>query len=348
MRRGICLLSCAGAGLALVPAIVRAGPYSSAQENVVPGAIDPGIPGIMEETVNPAFTGWASRVISYLPGPNVDPGWNDPTLSLGPVTGDNFHIVSLGESTSQPGRITLAFDGGIRNSAGPDFAVFENGFGTDTFIFGELAYVEVSSDGANFARFHSTSLTPASDGAFGSINPTNVHNLAGKHANDGGYSYGTPFDLSDLAGNPLVQSGAVNLRAIQYVRLIDIAGNGSSTDSSNRPIYDAYPTVGSPGFDLEAIGVLNSWWGGDANFDGVVDADDLGLLAQNWQGSGRTFQQGDFTGDGLVDVRDLSILASHWFQTDLSSPGGAPIPEPSGAVLLVTLGGLFVRRRSHS
>lgn len=188
MRRGISLLSCAGVGFTLLPAVVRAGPYSSALENVTSGAIDPGIPGIIEEVVNPAFVGWATQVISYLPGPNVDPGWNDPSMALGPVTGDNFHIVSLGESTSLPGRITLGFDGGIRNSAGPDFAVFENGFGTDTFIFGELAYVEVSSDGTNFARFQSTSLTPASVGAFGSINPTNVHNLAGKHGNDGGYS----------------------------------------------------------------------------------------------------------------------------------------------------------------
>jgi hypothetical protein len=42
-----------------------------------------------------------------------------------------------------------------------------------------------------------------------------------------------------------------------YVRIVDIKGNGSAKDSSNRPIYDPYPTSGSAGFDLEAVGVIN-------------------------------------------------------------------------------------------
>lgn len=51
---------------------------------------------------------------------------------------------------------------------------------------------------------------------------------------------------------------------------------------------------------------------GDANHDGMVDVGDLGILAANYGGSGKTWEQGDFNGDGLVDVGDLGILAANY------------------------------------
>jgi trimeric autotransporter adhesin len=61
---------------------------------------------------------------------------------------------------------------------------------------------------------------------------------------------------------------------------------------------------------------------GDANRDRKVDVADLGILASNWQQSGRTFSQGnfDYSSNGLVDVNDLGILASQW-QQQLAAPG---------------------------
>src|SRR5262245_37546487 len=135
-----------------------AGPYSSGLANTNEGATDPAIHGLVGEAVNPLFAGWASGVASYQPAPGVAAGWNDPSRALGPVTGDNFDIVSLGDTTGgPPGRITLLFSSGIGNAAGPDFAVFENSLGTARSVFAELAYVEVSSDGEHFARFPSAS-----------------------------------------------------------------------------------------------------------------------------------------------------------------------------------------------
>ncbi|HWP40549.1 MAG TPA: hypothetical protein VNL70_06445, partial [Tepidisphaeraceae bacterium] len=273
-----------------------AGPFSSGLSNLTPGAIDAAIAGFTgplgdgisepPNQVNPAFTGWATSVISYQPAPGVDAMWRDPQRALGVVTGDNFDVVSLGELNSSQiaagvpaGQITLAFAGGIRNAPGPDFAIFENALGSDSFTFAELAYVEVSSDGVHFARFGSTSLTPAAVGPYGSIDPSDVNNLAGKHVNAYSQSWATPFDLAELAGDPLVLSGLVNLNGIRQVRLIDIPGDGSFRDASGRPIYDAWPTFGSGGFDLEAIGVLASWLGGDATLDGRVDVRDLYVLA---------------------------------------------------------------------
>jgi len=237
--------------------------------------LDRGVPSYViideEEVLNPLFVGWASTVIDYSPTPGVDSQWSDPNAALGPVDQDNTNVVSLGdrEDPLQPaGSITLGFAAPIRDGAGPDFAVFENGFAVnDTAgFFAELAYVEVSSDGVNFARFPSRSDTPAKVGPYGYITSSHVWNLAGKHSNTSGAHstagdkfFGTPFDLADLADHPLVLSGLVDLGNITQVRIVDIPGDGSEVDSYGQPIYDAWLTWGSGGFDLKGIGVINSF-----------------------------------------------------------------------------------------
>jgi hypothetical protein len=55
---------------------------------------------------------------------------------------------------------------------------------------------------------------------------------------------------------------------------------------------------------------------GDANLDGSVNIADLGILAGNWQGSGKTWVDGDFNGDGEVTIADLGVLAAHWQLND--------------------------------
>jgi hypothetical protein len=51
---------------------------------------------------------------------------------------------------------------------------------------------------------------------------------------------------------------------------------------------------------------------GDANSDGAVDVGDLGILAANYGGTGKTWAEGDFNNDGVVDVGDLGILAANY------------------------------------
>jgi hypothetical protein len=127
--------------------------------------------------------------------------------------------------------------------------IFENGIiynSTTGAMFAELAHVEVSADGVTFHRFPSTSLTAAPAGSYSALDPSDVHNLAGKHANSFGESWGTPFDI-----------GQLGLEQITHVRLIDIPGDGSVSDSSVNPIYDPWLTFGSGGFDLEAVGAVS-------------------------------------------------------------------------------------------
>lgn len=219
---------------------------------------------------------WATGYVNYLPSAALDESiagtyaqgagvatmFQTPENALGENGGG---IVTLGDlyqeqidAGAAPGEITLTFDAAIKNGDGYDFAVFENGFVSGGLLFAELGYVEVSTDGVNFARFDSVSLTEGLVGAYGTIDPTDIHNLAGKHANNYGTTGGTGFDLEELLDNALVLAGLVDLNEINYVKIIDIPGSGDYTDSLGNPIYDAWVTWGSGGVDLDAVGVINA------------------------------------------------------------------------------------------
>ena len=88
---------------------------------------------------------------------------------------------------------------------------------------------------------------------------------------------------------------------------------------------------------------------GDANLDGVVDVNDLSILASNYNTpTGATWAMGDFNFDDAVDVNDLSILSSNYGSGGTSS--GAPIylvPEPASFSLLILGVMPLLKRRSR-
>ena len=188
-------------------------------------------------------TGWVDPVVY---GPNVGPLWQTPERALGPALGGSADVVSLGDG----GSIVLTFESGIGDGDGPDFAVFENGFGHS---FLELAFIEVSSDGATFVRFDSVYARDEPVTQYGQQEATAIAALAGKY----GAGYGVPYDLALLRFRPEAASGALDLNHVTHVRVVDIVGDGSTVDSFGHPIYDPHPTVDTGGFDLEAIGVLH-------------------------------------------------------------------------------------------
>jgi hypothetical protein len=351
------IVICLGAGI-----VALGGPYPEPGVNgyTDPLTWQPANPLLAGAVLNPIFRGWATTVVEYSPADGtLVATWKDPSKALGPATGQNFDVVSLGELSAEeiergqpPGQITLAFGdpcdphrgAAIRNGAGYDFVVFENGF-TSQFTTGlgsfqgqmlaELAYVEVSTNGRDFARFPSVSLTPGPVGAYGTIETSNVHNLAGKHPNANGVCAGTPFDLDDLAGHPLVVAGAVDLNDVRFVRIVDVPGNGSFFDEAtacvapgtgpewthypqNHPIYDMWPTWDSGGFDLEAIGVLQEQeLSADVNLDGIVDYRDLATLAGAWQsqfGDDHWSSRCDLAQprDRFINGRDFAVFAAQW------------------------------------
>lgn len=217
--------------------------------------------------VNTLPNRFATSVIDYNFGENHHPSYADPFKTLGAPyglgdTSGSLDVLSLGKN----GDITLGFDVTITNGIGEDFIVFENPFyitSQPDKVFAELMYIEVSTNGINFSRFPSISATLEP----GLIYPNDVTNLAGVwpvyanvdkneinpfNPNEAG---GDAFDLADLTNDPLVQSGDVNLQDINYIRLIDIVGDGSCFDSQGNPIYD--PTDMDNGADVDAISIIN-------------------------------------------------------------------------------------------
>ena len=349
-------------------AVIKAGPYTEAGVN---GYIDPNNhyrhADPLEDpnaVLNPIFRGWATGFKNYLPSDDQWSGdWNDPNKALGPATGHNFDIVSLGDLDDveiadgcEPGQITLLFGNPndpndpnhIRNVNGYDFAVFENGFISDYNtsggsvagqMFSELGYVEVSSDGNNFVRFPAVSLTPEQVGPYGTIEINNIYNLLGKHPNAYGICVGTPFDLSEIANDPLVLAGTVDINNISCVRIVDVPGSGDFYDCAvehidadtwpdwdyydvNHPIYDAWVTWGSGGLDLEAIGVLEEQeYSADINLDGIVDGYDLLLFSSAWMSH---FGEENWIGrcdlaepkDLFIDFWDFAVFAAEWYKME--------------------------------
>jgi len=94
--------------------------------------------------------------------------------------------------------------------------------------------------------------------------------------------------------------------------------------------HDGYAT----NLAVDNVIVTIPFHGGDANNDGHVNVGDLGILAVNWSGTGKTWSTGDFTGDGLVNVGDLGVLAVNWGWS--GAPADGPVPEPASLVLVLT------------
>ena len=227
-------------------------PFWAFNQSFAPAAGQPGSTAMAKDSS--AFVAWATGgtiTRGYQQIDDISLGLADHgtiEMAFGPADGVTTNVVSLGDG----GQITLTFDRPIVNGEGNDFAIFENGL-LDTFL--ELGFVEVSSDGEHFVRFPSYSETPTNVQvhSFGSVDPRNVHNLAGKYR----VGFGTPFDLSDLA-----DSTGIDLNNITHVRIIDVVGSinpaYASYDSQGRIINELFPTpFASSGFDLNGIGVIH-------------------------------------------------------------------------------------------
>jgi hypothetical protein len=215
---------------------------------------------------------FAEEVVDFSPGAGASGPEALPKVLGGPRgggmnQGNVSDVLTLGET----GSVTVGFNQKwIEDGPGSDFIVFENPFtvgGNPDLVFGELAFVEVSTDGTNFARFDSLSLNPGPIGPFGTLNKNLVSGLVGTQpvlANvdtnavnpfDPSAAGGNAFDLSALANNALVLSGQVNLNQIRYLRLVDIKGDGTTLDSAGNPIYDA--TGFNNSADIDAVSVIH-------------------------------------------------------------------------------------------
>lgn len=240
------------------PLCAQVGPYPKPP----PGQAEyEGIPTDAVAGDSERFVAWAQVVETLTYGESISDTWKRPERALGAAVGpapadDPYHDGDFESQTGgvfevcpigRGGEITFYFSRPLVDGPGADFAVFENGY-VDTFL--ELAFVEVSTDGIHFVRFPAISLNedldPDPERVDAILDARNLHNLAGKYR----IGFGTPFDLTELAGQ-------LDTNSVRYVRLVDIPGDGSVADSQGNPIYDVYPTSVTAGFDVDGVGVLN-------------------------------------------------------------------------------------------
>jgi hypothetical protein len=251
-----------GSLVLLHPGVSSAGPYAPAGGQPGATAILATDRSIVEwasgATINRGLAEIDNPSLGYATygGPNGS-GTSANTAPIGspPQPQSTYYAVALG----QGGTATLTFAQPITNGPGYDFAVFGNGFSEGSQEWCKPAFVEVSSDGANFFPFPSVSLTQTTTqvGSFGTLDPTNLYDLAGKDP----VGYGTPFDLQELAGvSPLL-----NINDVTEVRIVDCVGDinpaYATYDSQGHIINAPWPataTAGSEGFCLAGVGVINA------------------------------------------------------------------------------------------
>ncbi|MDF1838081.1 MAG: hypothetical protein P1V35_09450 [Planctomycetota bacterium] len=204
---------------------------------------------------------YATSIVSFNQGAGT--GIFDTSLILGgPRGGAGTHVLTLGSG----GDVTLGFDRTITNGPGADFVVFENTFEWMSNTFPEVAMVEVSTNGVDFARFPmrydgphdffagSFDMTPwgSYSGVTGHVPPlanvdTNV--LSPFNPMEGG---GEGFDLADLSDHVLVLGGMVDLNAIHYIRLVDLEA-GAEVDSRLVTVFDSGGALGNADIDSVAV-----------------------------------------------------------------------------------------------
>lgn len=264
-----------------------------------------------------ASTGaFATSVVNFTPGASANPSFPAANAVGGPTGGGlangSVNVCVLGVG----GSLTLGFASPIVDGPGADFVAFENGLMFGGGLFTEVAAVEISTDGVNFARFPTRYVGPqAPQPAFGTLPLGTFSGLVGAtpivtnvvtntiDPRDLPRGGGDGFDLADVANDPLVVAGVVDLTAVHFVRLVDVPA-GLVQDSAGAAIFDNGGNTGSA--DIDAVAVVR-----DAT-DVVADAP---IVDVRVNGAGfLVLELGD--GNGFADL-DLASLSASFDLVDL-------------------------------
>lgn len=255
-----------------------------------------------------AQTRFATSVVSYVQG--TGGGVFVPTNALGGPRGAGLSSGSLDVCTlGVGGSLTLGFDVVIADGPGADLVLFENGFVAGG-VYSEVAYVEVSTNGVDFARFPSRYAGPSSGlpgftapwGTYGGLVGA-VPVLTNVATNtidpfDPTVGGGDGFDLATLATDPLVVGGLLDLANVNYVRIVDVP-HATGTDAVGNVIWDNSGATGSA--DVDAVAIVNHVGNLSASRPVVeLEYDVLGHLVLRLEDP-----------DGFVDIDQTQLRVSY-------------------------------------
>ncbi len=252
---------------------------------------------------------FATSVVNFIQGSGS--GVFVPTNALGGPRGAGLSNGSLDVCTlGVGGSLTLGFDVVITNGPGADFSVFENGFVFSGATFSEVAYVEVSSNGTDFARFPVRYAGPPT-GVPGFTAPWGTYSgvtghvpvLANVMTNaidpfDPVVAGGEAFDLAELAADALVVGGQVDLANVRFARIVDVP-HLTGLDAFGNVIFDNSGATGTP--DIDAVAVIHH----TGNVSATQPIVDLFLDAQGYL----NLRLED--PDGFVDIDQAQVRVSY-------------------------------------
>ena len=272
--------------------------------------------------------------------------WNSSALYVGHEGTGTLRIEAGGEvwigSTLTVGSMgTVTLDGGTLNAV----TIADVSGGSTTFSAGTLRF------GTYQGSLDNLGCTVCSqDAAYGMA-------VTGEYSQGAAGTlqvelYPDAHDLLDVAG--LATLGGTlevvsSFRPYQGQAFDVILAGGGFDGGFEQVASNIVLGLAGPAFDVATEGTtcrltFAGYTFGDANGSGAVDVGDLGILAGNWGGTGRTWAQADFTGEGDVNIGDLGVLAGNWGW--VRAPGGAgTVPEPASLILLAVGGLAMIHRR---
>jgi len=272
---------------------------------------------------------WADAVVSFEPGLGGSPGYDMPSVALGPperFTGEGTptpsvvspfspawmpdEIVSIGLG----GWLLVSFDEPVMDD--PD-----NAFGIDLIVFGNAGFTDMafpngvcgglfggdggevllSEDGLTWTvvpDFDADGLWPT----VGWIDAGPYDETAGTVGADPTFPVDPALDLASVSG--------LNHESLleQYAGSAGGAGIdiGTLGLASVRFVRIEVPEDSFLAVEIDAI--VDAGPNPDQSGDGTVDVNDLLIVIGNWGGGG----QGDVDHDGVVGVNDLLIVLEAW------------------------------------
>jgi hypothetical protein len=134
------------------------------------------------------------------------------------------------------------------------------------------------------------------------------------------------------SGNGIVTSAGTSANRLGYMEASQLVPGGG--------------TYAGQTVDGTAV-VIAFTVGGDADLNKVVNIQDFGTLASNFNLPG-SWAKGDFDYNGVVNIQDFSVLAGNFNRTLASEPGRSAVPEPAAIGLVAVSMFALIRTRRRS